>query len=167
MTGVDLSHRAIALCKRLHRAPSLTFRRGDAEHLPLPDASFDVVVNVESCHHYPSLTTFFDEVERVLRPGGSFCVATYWDPPGLARFEQALRNTSLELVRKDDIARGVMDGLRATEAMKVALIRRHAPWFLRPLLNHFAAVEGSAIYDGIMDGHIAYVSALLRKRRAD
>ena len=157
VTGVDLSSRAIALCKRLQCAPNLTFRRGDAEKLPFPNASFDVVVNVESCHHYPSLPTFFDEVERVLRPGGSFCVATYWDPPGLARFERALRDTSLELVRTADIAPRVMDSLRATDAMKTTVIRRHAPWWLRPLLNHFTAVEGSRLYRGFMDGSIAYV----------
>lgn len=163
VTGVDLSSRAIALCRRLHCAPNLAFRRGDAEKLPFPTASFDVVVNVESCHHYPSLSTFFNEVQRVLRPGGSFCVATYWDPPGLARFERALRDTSLELVRTADIAPRVMDSLRTTEVMKTTLIRRHAPRLLRPLLNHFTAVEGSRLYRGFMDGSIAYVSALLRK----
>ncbi len=166
MTGVDLSERAIALCRRLHDAGNLTFRPGDAERLPFPNASFDVVVNVESCHHYPSLSTFFDEVERVLRPGGSFCVATYWDPAGLVRFEQALRGTRMEVVRTADIAPRVVDGLLATDAKKTALIRRHAPWFLRPLLNHFAAVEGSSIHRGFMAGRISYVSALLRKAPA-
>lgn len=163
VTGVDLSNYAIELCKHLHCVPNLTFRRGDAEKLPFRDASFDVVVNVESCHHYPSLSTFFDEVERVLRPRGALCVATYWDPPGLARFERALSNTSLEVVRTVDITPRVVDGLRATDAMKAALIRRHAPWFLRPLLNHFTAVGGSAVYRRFLDGSIVYVSALLRK----
>ena len=163
MTGMDLSKRAIALCRRLHDAENLAFWRGDAENLPFEDASFDVVVNVESCHHYPSMPTFFDEVERVLRPGGSFCVATYWEPEGLARFEQALRDTRLELVWKTDIAPRVMEGLLATEAFKTALIRRHAPWVLKPLLNRFAAVEGSSVYRGIMTGSISYISALLRK----
>ena len=132
VTGVDLSSRAIALCQRLQCAPHLSFRQGDAEKLPFPDSSFDVVLNVESCHHYPSLSTFFSEVERVLRPGGSFCVATYWDPPGLERFDRALRDTSLESLRTADITPRVMDSLRATDAMKTTLIRRHAPWLLRP-----------------------------------
>ena len=47
--------------------------------------------------------------------------------------------------------------------MKTTLIRRHAPWLLRPLLNRFTAVKGSRLYGGFMDGRIAYVSALLRK----
>lgn len=55
MTGVDLAGSAIALCKRTHRVSNLRFEQGDAEDLAFPDASFHVVVNVESCHHYPSL----------------------------------------------------------------------------------------------------------------
>ena len=163
MTGVDLAGSAIELCRSTHRVSNLRFERGDAEELPFPDESFHVVLNVESCHHYPSLPKFLREVERVLRPGGSFCVATYWDRPGLARFEQALRDTSLDVLLTADLAPRVTDGLRATNAMKTALIRRHVPRLLRPLLNHFTAVEGSAVYRGFMDGSIAYVSALLRK----
>jgi 2-polyprenyl-3-methyl-5-hydroxy-6-metoxy-1,4-benzoquinol methylase len=168
MTGVDLAGSAIALCKRTHRVSNLRFEQGDAEDLAFPDASFHVVVNVESCHHYPSLPRFLSEVERVLRPGGAFCVATYWDRPGLARFEQALRDASLDVVVGNNIAPRVLDALQATDTMKSALIQRHAPRVLWPLLNHFAAVDGSAIHRGFMDGSIAYVSALLRKplRRA-
>ncbi len=163
MTGVDLVGSAIQLCRNTHRVSNLRFEQGDAEELPFPDETFDVVLSVESCHHYPSLPRFLCEVERVLRPGGSFCVATYWDRPGLARFEQALRDTSLEVVRTADIAPRVMDALRATNGLKTALIRRDVPRLLRPLLNHFTAVEGSAVHRGFMDGSIAYVSALLRK----
>lgn len=166
MTGVELSGKAAALCERLHDAPLLRFRQGDAERLPFPDATFDVVLNVESCHHYPSLPTFLGEVERVLRPGGAFCVATYWDRAGRARFERALEDAPLEVVRQADITPRVMDALRATNAMKATLIRRHVPWWLRPLLNHFTAVEGSNVYRGFMDGRITYLAALLRKRRS-
>ena len=120
MTGVDLAGSAIALCKRTHRVSNLRFEQGDAEDLAFPDASFHVVVNVESCHHYPSLPRFLSEVERVLRPGGAFCVATYWDRPGLARFEQALRDASLDVVVGNNIAPRVLDALQATDTMKSA-----------------------------------------------
>lgn len=163
VTGVDLSGSAVALCRRLHRAPNLRFEQGDAEALPFPAGSFDVVLNVESCHHYPSLPTFLREVERVLRPGGAFCVATYWDRSGLARFERALADAPLDVVRTADIGARVADGLRATNAMKSMLIEREAPRVLRPLMKHFTGAEGSRIYRGFMDGSIRYVSALLRK----
>ena len=166
VTGVELSGNAVALCKRLHNAPLLRFRQGDAEMLPFPDASFDVVLNVESCHHYPSLPTFLCEVERVLRPGGTFRAATYWDRSGRARLERALEDAPLEVVRLTDITPRVIDSLRTTNAMKATLIRRHVPWWLRPLVNHFTAVEGSNVHRGFMDGRITYLAALLRKRRS-
>ena len=163
MTGMDLAGSAVALCRRLHRAPNLRFEQGDAEALPFADSSFDVVLNVESCHHYPSLSRFLHEVERVLRPGGTLCVATYWDPSGLARFERALGEAPLDVVRTADIAARVRDALRATDAIKSVTIRRHVPPLLRPLLNHFTARHGSSIHRGFMNGSITYVSALLRK----
>ena len=163
ITGVDLSHRAIALCKATHDAPNLTFRQGDAEQLPVPDTSVDVVLNVESCHHYPSLPTFLREVDRVLRPGGWLCVASYWERPDRERFLRALEDSPLELVRSMDITPRVVQALKTTNEMKVTLIRRHVPWWLKPLLNHFTAAEGSSVHEGFVDGTITYVSAALRK----
>lgn len=44
--------------------------RGDAEHLPLANRSFDVVTCCNSFHHYPHQPVAIREFERVLRPGG-------------------------------------------------------------------------------------------------
>ncbi len=167
MVGVDQAGDAIALCQTMHARPNLRFRQGDAERLPLPDAAFDVVLNVESCHHYPSLASFFGEVERVLRPGGRFCVATYWEPSKIEGFHRALQETSLELVETEDITTQVVRALGTTNALKVALIGQHVPWFLKRLLRHFTAVEGTAIHRGFVDGRIRYVAAVLRKRHPD
>ncbi|HVE69074.1 MAG TPA: class I SAM-dependent methyltransferase [Solirubrobacteraceae bacterium] len=43
---------------------------GDAEALPLPDASFDLVLGHAVLHHIPDLGQAFAEFHRVLRPGG-------------------------------------------------------------------------------------------------
>ena len=75
MTGLDLAGSAIARCRRDHARPGLTFLQGDAEALPFADASFDVVVNVESSHCYPDVPGFLREVHRVLRPGGYLLLA--------------------------------------------------------------------------------------------
>lgn len=50
---------------------------GDAEKLPLADASFDAVLNVESSHCYGNVETFFREAARVLRPDGRFLFADF------------------------------------------------------------------------------------------
>ena len=47
----------------------------DAEELPFPDASFDLVMGHAVLHHIPDLPRAFAEFRRVLRPGGTvaFC----------------------------------------------------------------------------------------------
>lgn len=74
LVGMDLSPRAVSLCNRWYGdQPNLKFVVGDSESLPFPDASFDVIYNVESSHCYTHFGAFLEEVVRVLRPGGVFC----------------------------------------------------------------------------------------------
>jgi ubiquinone/menaquinone biosynthesis C-methylase UbiE len=47
----------------------------DAEHLPFPDSSFDLVVGHAVLHHLPDVEASLREVLRVLRPGGRFVLA--------------------------------------------------------------------------------------------
>src|SRR5579884_1597166 len=44
--------------------------RADAESLPFPDSSFDLVLGHAVLHHLPDLDRAFNEFHRVLRPGG-------------------------------------------------------------------------------------------------
>lgn len=61
VTGVDLSPGMIAEAARKAGRPE--FRVADASRLPFADASFDLVVLMNSI-------PFFDEIARVLEPGG-------------------------------------------------------------------------------------------------
>jgi SAM-dependent methyltransferase len=47
----------------------------DAERLPFPDASFDLVLGHAVLHHIPHLDRAFAEFHRVLRPGGTILFA--------------------------------------------------------------------------------------------
>jgi ubiquinone/menaquinone biosynthesis C-methylase UbiE len=49
--------------------------RADAESLPFPDSSFDLVLGHAVLHHLPDLERAFGEFDRVLRPGGWFVFA--------------------------------------------------------------------------------------------
>jgi ubiquinone/menaquinone biosynthesis C-methylase UbiE len=90
VTGVDITPemvaRANALAARSGLAGRVAFRVGDVANLPLPDASFDVVVSTFSLHHWPDPGRGLAEIYRVLRPGG---VARIYDVVDwIRRFEQ-------------------------------------------------------------------------------
>ncbi|NIJ11091.1 ubiquinone/menaquinone biosynthesis C-methylase UbiE [Saccharomonospora amisosensis] len=50
-------------------------RVADAERIPYPDDSFDLVVGHAVLHHIPDVTAALGEVLRVLKPGGRFVFA--------------------------------------------------------------------------------------------
>lgn len=79
-TGLDYGDHHITSAAARRRADSgrlqAGFVRGDAEHLPFSDATFDVVVWSEVIEHLmrPELAVW--EVARVLRPGGHLVLTT-------------------------------------------------------------------------------------------
>ena len=75
-TGLDLTPKMIevANAKAIEGA---RFVVGDAENLPFDDESFDTVICANSFHHYPNPQKFFNEVARVLQPGGKLVLRDY------------------------------------------------------------------------------------------
>lgn len=54
----------------------LTFRKADAHSLKfLDDSSIDIVISMETVEHLKNPDIFFNEVQRVLRPGGRFILS--------------------------------------------------------------------------------------------
>jgi len=104
VTALDASSDEVRLCRERHSHPGLEFVHGDAQHLPMPDASIDVVVNVESSHCYPDMSRFFSEVARVLRPDGAFCYSDLFGEVQLAAVQRRLAETpGLRVQRMADI----------------------------------------------------------------
>jgi len=83
VVGVDVAGAMLALARRAH--PGLDLRTGDAEALPLPDASFDMVVANFALLHLGRPDQAAREFARVLVPGGRVAL-TVWDVPERARF---------------------------------------------------------------------------------
>jgi SAM-dependent methyltransferase len=52
---------------------------GDAEALPFPPGSFDVVVSASSFHYWPAPLRGLEELRRVLRPGGHLIITDWCD----------------------------------------------------------------------------------------
>ncbi len=74
VVGIEYSHvaveRAILAAQEAGVAHLVTFEQGDAERLPVPAASFDVVVCECAFCTFPNKATAASEFARVLSPGG-------------------------------------------------------------------------------------------------
>ena len=162
VTGVDFSRQAVALASRDRRGPGLAFVHGDAQALPFPDASFDVVVNVESSHCYSSMEAFLAEVCRVLRPGGHLVWADLRDREGARTVRRHFDASGLELVLEHDITGQVLEALRLDNGRKLRLIQAWIPRPVHGLFRQFAGVEGTRNYDGFRSGDLRYLRAVLR-----
>ncbi|MBI5958551.1 MAG: methyltransferase domain-containing protein [Chloroflexi bacterium] len=60
---------------------SATYAQLDAEALPFPAGSFDVVTCRIAPHHFPHVAQFVRECARVVRPGGIVAVLDQLSPP--------------------------------------------------------------------------------------
>jgi SAM-dependent methyltransferase len=72
LTGIDPT---VTLIDRARHLGGASYHIARAEDLPLEDGSFDMVVSYLSLLDIEKIEDSFDEVIRVLRPGGSFLFA--------------------------------------------------------------------------------------------
>lgn len=81
--GVDFVPALLESGRRRAAAERLDaeFRLGDAEDLPVPDASFDAVLSVFGVMFAPDHQRAADEIARAIRPGGTVGLAS-WTPDG-------------------------------------------------------------------------------------
>jgi MPBQ/MSBQ methyltransferase len=78
VTGLDLvgeyCHVADSLAKRVKLDNLLTYRQGDATHIPFDDATFDVVWTQHASMNIAYKKRFYSEMHRVLKPGGTLAI---------------------------------------------------------------------------------------------
>ncbi|MBL8057224.1 MAG: class I SAM-dependent methyltransferase [Anaerolineales bacterium] len=84
VTGLDIASNWIAHARQRAAAEGVAvqFDEGDAEQLPYPDASFDVVVSLIGAMFAPRPERVAAELIRVCRPGGRILMAN-WTPTGM------------------------------------------------------------------------------------
>ena len=79
LTGLDISPDMQALASQNAQSYGLTtrteYRLGNCDHLPFADNLFDAVFSSGSLHEWANLARAFDEIWRVLKPGGRYFIS--------------------------------------------------------------------------------------------
>ncbi|HBB32224.1 MAG TPA: hypothetical protein DDZ80_23710 [Cyanobacteria bacterium UBA8803] len=78
ITAVDFSEKAIELAKQKAQIQNkqVEFIVADAQNLPFPDNSFDLVFSCECLEHVPNPQLALTEMQRVLKPSGKLILTT-------------------------------------------------------------------------------------------
>jgi SAM-dependent methyltransferase len=112
-----------------------TFMQIDAQSIPFPDASFDVVIANYMLYHVPDRARAIGEMARVLRPGGRLYTAT----PGLGH----MRELNEILHEIDPNSEPVGGPIIASFSLQNGR---------EQLAPHFSRVEMLRFEDGLEDG---------------
>ena len=97
--GIDLTQEMVRRARQFQRErniPNAAFDCGEAERLPYPNATFDLVSCQCSIHHMPQPELALKEMVRVVKPEGRLAIIDTLGPESDAKFE--LHNR-IEIIR--------------------------------------------------------------------
>ena len=98
------------------------------EHLPLPDASADIVYARQVLHHSADLRKLLQECSRVLRSGGTFIACREHVANSPQELELFLRNHPVHRLAGGEHAFPLPDYLSAIRSAGLTLVRVYGPW---------------------------------------
>ena len=152
--GIDISEKNLALAtQRFSGVSSLSFQVGNAESLPLPDASCDALLNVEASHLYDHPARFFAEAFRVVKPGGTFFhVDLAWkdkDPPAM------IAAAGFRIASVEDNTKNVVLALDLDSVRREAIVMSF-PEHMRNDFRDWSGVKGFRAYNRLLNGEWVY-----------
>lgn len=162
-TGLDISGSIIEFCNRYYNVSGLSFVKGIAESQPFADNTFDVVLNVESARCYSSLSVFFREVYRVLRPDGYFLFADMIQKGEVNTIQRTLKECGFDITGEQNITDNVAEALDKDTRRRERLIHEKIPGFLKKSFHQFAGTKGTERYNSFRNGKFEYWSFRLKK----
>ena len=163
LVGLDYSRNAVDLASRFYQIPNLRFIEGNAEKLPFPNQSFDVVYNVESSHCYGNMAAFITEVYRVLKPGGILAWSDLRTPKTMRTDERIFQDSGFQIRFKENITANVLRALALNSDSKADVIKQHVPAYAQRTFSEFAGIKGGMAYTAFQQGKLVYWHYLLQK----
>lgn len=164
LLGIDLNKDLIAWCREHHDIGNLQFQHGDAQKLPMMSDSIDVAINIESSHCYPSRPRFFEEIMRVLRPGGLFLFADLISSSGKKEASEdvvsaQLSDTGLVVESCVDITDNVLAARDAVSRSRLfrSRILESTPSMMVPVVEESLCLTGTQFYERIASRRLRYL----------
>ena len=163
VTGVDLTQAGVSLSQARFALAKLrgTFRTANAESLPFPGASFDLVTSMGVLHHTPHPELGFSEIHRVLRPGGRLIIMVYHRDSALHRFKMPA------LARR--MGRSLEDVVNSVDGLENPLGRVYSRAELAQLLAAFTNLNlfaGALLPEDMLPVSLIKYGAMARVRPA-
>jgi ubiquinone/menaquinone biosynthesis C-methylase UbiE len=166
VTGLDLNAGMLCVARSLPSPPgaSVTWVEGSALAMPLPDASFDVLLCQQGFQFFPDPRAGLQEMKRVLVPGGRVLLSLWEGPtPYTVALSAAVERhagpeaaTTLRRSRHCPDPERVRDslaeaGFRDAHARPRTLTRR-LPRVAEFVLRHLAATPVAGAVAGLSEG---------------
>jgi len=85
--AVDMSTSMLAFAQRRLPPEGSLCLVADAKRLPFPDGTVDLVVTNSLVHHIPDPRSLFQEIARVVAPGGAILIRDLFRPESVAQME--------------------------------------------------------------------------------
>jgi SAM-dependent methyltransferase len=161
VVAVDLTEANILFCQSRNRRENAYFCVGDAEMLPIGTACCDIVLTIEAADLFPDMSRFYDEVYRVLKPGGMFVYADDLPLSKLAEGERYLRELGFDVAYEQDITENVLLSSDLTGKRRYSALQRDDA--IEGAVLETIGLPGTRIYDEMREGIRKYKLARLVK----
>jgi SAM-dependent methyltransferase len=184
--GVDLTPAHVDVARARNAHPRVTYRVGNACHLPFPDDTFTHAISIEGIVHFDTRAAFLREARRVLRPDGALGVSDFvlcrplrgrverlllrfgawaWRVPmanawTVPVYERELRAAGFEQVDVDVVSDAVIPGYVAEQARPP--VRREVYAIRGQLLGRLGVLLDVLVLQLYRRGVLGYVVASAR-----
>lgn len=162
-TAIDQNSKAIEHNRKRHGSLGIEFHTGDAQALDFPKEHFDAVLNVEASHCYPRQDKFLQSAHRVLRKDGHLLYADFRSVADSPKLDHDIKQAGFTIKSKTDITDHVVTALKRTSSRYRNFVHTFAPKIFHSLVESFAAVEGSRVFNRFATRDRIYYSYCLVK----
>lgn len=97
--GLDLSEKMLDVARLKNNSKNITYINGDSDKIPFKNNFFDIVICVESFHHYPNPDNVAKEFNRILKKGGSLIICDMYRRQPL----RTIYNLFMKIVNTGDV----------------------------------------------------------------